>query len=78
MIAGSDVLFDCDAVRGVHPPVCQRSQCTMYGAGRATEPLDAQQNSFSQSAANPDQIGRRRSGVEDDYSRDICKYVCPD
>ena len=77
MIAGSDVLFDCDAVRGVHPPVCQRSQCTMYGAGRATNRLTLKK---TPSANMPPILVRsavRRSGVEDDYSRDICKFVCP-
>ena|SRR5882724_11289755 len=66
-----------DALHCIHCPVREPSQRSMHGARCPAEPLDVQENSFSKSAANSSQIRRRCSGVEDDYGRDVCKFVCP-
>ena len=67
----------CDALHRGHRPVRERSWRSMLGARRPAEPLDAQENSTSQYAANSGQARCRCSGVEDDCGWDVCRFVYP-
>ena len=64
------------ALQCVHPRTRERSQSSMHRERCFAKPTEEQQDPIACYSAGSGQIRRRCSGVEEDFSGDVFKFVC--